>query len=185
MLTLIISITQTSFFRNWVKDYLVDTVNESFAEKQSTLTIGSLEGNFFSEIIVKDAVLKVKQDEMIKFDRLKVNFNIFGLLDKNIQVTEAVLNNPSVNFTRIPGSKGDSVWNFAHLFSSEDTTKDTSEVDWKISVHRLRIENLNFVMLGKKPQDIPVSAIRILPEASLTTENLKIDGSNNRNKGRV
>lgn len=175
-LTLIVSVTQTSFFRSWLKDYLVDTVNESFAEKQSSLTIGSLEGNFFSEIIISNAVLKVKQDEMVKFDRLKVNFNIFGLLNKNIQVTEAVLSSPSVNFTRILGNKGDSVWNFAHLFSSEDTAKDTSEFDWKISVHRLRIENLNLVMLGSKELDIPVSAINILPSSSLTTDNLKITG---------
>jgi TamB, inner membrane protein subunit of TAM complex len=175
-LTLVVSITQTSYFRGWLKDYIVETLNESFQEKQSSLSIGSLEGNFFSEIIVSDAILKVKQDEMVRFERLKVNFNIFGLLDKNVQVTEAVLNNPSVNLTRIIGSKGDSVWNFAHLFSSEDTAKDTSEFDWKISVHRLRIENLNFVMLGTKPQDIPVSAINILPEESFTTENLKING---------
>ena len=173
-MTLIVSITQTGLFRNWLKGYIEDTVNESFRSKNSTLSIGELGGNFFSEIIIKNALLKVKQDDMISVEKVKVNFNIFELLNKNIQVTEAVLSSPNVNFVRVLDSKGDSVWNFAYLFASEDTTKDTAEFDWKINVQRLRIENLNFVMLGAKPQDLPVSAININPSPSLTTENLKI-----------
>ena len=173
-LVLVISLTQTSLFRNWLKDYLTDTVNESFSEKQSVLSIGELEGNFFSEIIVKDVLLKVKQDEMIKAETVKLNYDIFGLINKKIHITEAVLTNPSVNFTRLLNNKGDSVWNFAYLFSSEDTTRDTSEFDWKIDVKRLRIENLNFVMLASKPEDIPVSLINIAPAGSMTTDNLKI-----------
>ena len=60
------------------------------------------------------------------------------------------------------------------MFSSEkkDTTK--SEFDWKINVERLRIENLNLVMLGVKPQDLPVSALKIAPSKSLDLNNLKI-----------
>lgn len=62
-------------------------------------------------------------------------------MDKTVEVTDAVLNNPTVNFVRIPGDKGDSLFNFAYLFSSEDTTKDSSEFDWKIDVKRLRVES--------------------------------------------
>ena len=177
-LTLIVSVTQTSVFRSWLKDYLVDMINEDFNTKESQLTIGAIEGNFFSEIIVKDAVVKVQNDEMIKLEKVKINYGIFGLLDKNVELTEAVIVNPTVNFVRIKNNKDDSVWNFAYLFSSEDTTKDTSEFEWKINVRRLRIENLNFVMLGAKPQELPVSAFNILPEESITTENLKISSLN-------
>ncbi|MCI0449172.1 MAG: translocation/assembly module TamB [Chlorobi bacterium] len=109
---------------------------------------------------------------------MKINYGIFGLLDKNVELTDAVIVNPAINFVRIKNNKGDSVWNFAYLFSSEDTTKDTSEFEWKINVKRLRIENLNFVMLGAKPQELPVSAFSILPEESITTENLKISSFN-------
>lgn len=172
--TLLVSVTQTSYFRDFVKDYIVDMLNEDFTKKQSSLKIGGLEGNFFSEIIVTDLLLTVKQDEMIKLDRVKLNFDIFGLLNKTVEVTEAVVNNPTVNFVRIPGDKGDSLFNFAYLFSSEDTTKDTSEFDWKINVKRLRMENLNFIMLGAKPQDLPIKDLKIPNAPSFTTDNLKI-----------
>lgn len=174
LVTLLVSITQTAVFRDILKGYLVDKLNEDFNKKGTSLTIGEIEGNFFSEIIVKDAMLKVRQDEMIKLDRFKVNFNIFKLLDKTIEITEATVTNPSVNFTRIFNDKGDSVWNFAYLFSTEDTTQDSSEFEWKIDIQHLRIENLNFVMLAVKPQDIPITALNILPSKSLTTDNLKI-----------
>lgn len=173
-LTLLVSITQTSFFRGFVKDYLVDMLNENFANKHSIITIGELEGNFFSEIIVNDVLLTVKQDEMIKVDRVKLNFDIFGLMNKTVEVTEAVINNPAINFVRIPGDNGDSLFNFAYLFSSEDTTKDTSGFDWKINVKRLRVENLNFTMLGVKPKDIPIKDIIIQNSTNFNTDNLKI-----------
>ena len=71
-LTLLVSVTQTSFFRDFVKGYLVDMINEDFAKKQSSLKIGGLEGNFFSEIIITDVLLTVKQDEMIKLDKVSL-----------------------------------------------------------------------------------------------------------------
>ncbi len=173
-ITLLVSVTQTSVFRSFVKDYAVDLANENFSKKHSTLSVGEIEGNFFSEIIVKDVLITVKNDQMLKADRVKLNFNIFTLMDKTVEVTDAVLNNPTVNFVRIPGDKGDSLFNFAYLFSSEDTTKDSSEFDWKIDVKRLRVENLNFRMLGVKKQDLPITQLPVDPAVSFTTYNLKI-----------
>lgn len=174
-LTLLVSVTQTSFFRDFVKGYLVDMINEDFAEKQSSLKIGGLEGNFFSEIIITDVLLTVKQDEMIKLDKVKLNYDIFGLMNKTVEVTEAVINNPTVNFVKIPGNSGDSLFNFVYLFSSEDTTKDTSDFEWKINVKRLRFENLNFTMLGSKPEDLPVKDLKVINAPNFTTENLRIN----------
>ena len=166
-IALLVSATQTRVFRNWLSGYIADKINESFSEKDSHLSIGSLEGNFFSEIILTDARLRVKNDDMLEFERLKVHFDIFQLLEKKIILKEVILLNPSVNFVKVKDAKGDSVWNFAYLFSSEkkDTTK--SEFEWKINVVRLRIENLNLVMLGVKPQDLPVSALKISHGLSL------------------
>lgn len=172
--TLLVSITQTSFFRNFVKDYLTGILNDNFTLKQSSINIGELEGNFFSEIIVKDVVLNVKNDEMLRADRVKLNFDIFALLNSTIEIKEAVLNNPTVNFVRIQGDKGDSLFNFVYLFQSSDTTADSSEFDWKINVQRLRIENLNFTMLDSKPQDMPVKELLIPTSQHFNTGNLKI-----------
>ena len=173
-LVLLVSFTQTRLFKNWLTGYITDKINESFEKKDSHLSFGSLEGNFFSEIILTDAVLKVKNDEMIKSERLKVKFDIFQLLNKKINLSEVILQNSSVNFVKIKDAKGDSVWNFVHLFSSEKEDTEKTEFDWKINIERLRVENLNFVMIGNKLQDVPISGIKVLPSKILDINNLNI-----------
>jgi hypothetical protein len=75
--------------------------------------------------------------------------------------------------------KGDSAWNIAYLFESEEEKiEELSEFNWKINVRRLKVENLNLVMLGAKPHDIPVQALQIVDEKSLNSENLKISSFN-------
>jgi len=173
-LTLIVSLTQTSFFRGWVKDYIVDMVNEQYAQKMSVVSIGEIDGNFFSEVVIKDASVKVKNAEMVRFDFVKVKYNIFGLLDKHIDLTEVIMENPNANFFRIIDDKGDSVWNVIYMFeTAKDTLDEAAEFDWKIDVKRLRINNLNYVMYGALPFDASVLN-NIKPEKNITTENLKI-----------
>ena len=108
-IALLVSATQTRIFRNWLSGYITDKINESFSEKDSHLSFGSLEGNFFSEIILTDAKLKVKNDDMLEFERLKVHFDIFQLLEKKITLKEVILLNPTVNFVKVKDAKGDSV----------------------------------------------------------------------------
>ncbi len=171
---LLISVTQTSMFRSWLKGYIVDKVNDNFSSKMSTVSIGEIEGNFFSEIIIKDASVKIKNDEMIRFDWVHVKYDIFGLLDKHVNVTELTLENPQANFFRIRNDKGDSVWNVIYLFeTTKDSLDEATEFNWKIDVQRLRINNLNYIMYGALPYDATVLG-NIHPEKSITSENLKI-----------
>ena len=178
-LILLVSVTQTSGFKSWLKDFALDKFNEQFGNKGASLSIGTLEGNFFSEIIISNALLKFKNDEVITFSRVKVTYNIFKLLNNEVEVSDLTLINPSVNFVKIITPKGDTAWNIAYIFESEEKKEEEpSEFNWKINVQRLKIENLNLVMLGSKPNDVPVQALQILTEENLNTENLKISSFN-------
>lgn len=171
---LLVSATQTSVFRNILKDYIVDTFNDKFSSKMTVLSVGEIEGNFFSEVIIKNASLKVKNNEMVKFDFVKVNYSIFGLLDKHVNVSELTLENPTANFFRIVNDKGDSVWNIVYAFeTAKDSVDEAAEFNWKIDVQKLRINNLNYVMYGALPYDAAVLS-NLKPEKSITSENLKI-----------
>lgn len=178
LITLLTSITQTGFFKHWLKGYIEDTYNEKFISKQSSISIGEIEGNFFSEIIIKNAFIKVHDHDMVKLDLVKVKYNIFGLLDKNVEVYEVILDNPSANFFRVLSDKGDTVWNAVYLFeTAKDSVDEAAEFEWSIKVDRLRINNLNYVMYGALPYDAAVLN-NIKPEKNITTENLKISSFN-------
>jgi hypothetical protein len=178
LIILLVSVSQTSLFRNFLKSYIVNTLNEEFLKKQSSLSVGELDGNLFSEVILKDAVLKVKDDNMFKFDIIRINYDIFGLINKSINAELIEINNPSINFLRVLDNKGDSVYNFVYLFSSEDTAKTEEEFDWSINIKRLRIDNLNFLMLSNKPQNLPVNELNIGKSNNFNTDNLKITNFN-------
>jgi len=175
---LLVSVTQTSVFKNWLKDFASDKFNEQFGNKGASLTIGTIEGNFFSELVINNALLKIKNDEAISFSKVKITFNIFKLLNNEIEVSDLTLTNPSVNFVKIVSAKGDSVWNIAYIFESDEKKEELSEFNWKINVQRLKIENLNLVMIGSKPADIPVQALQILIEKNFKIDNLKLSSFN-------
>ena len=177
-ITLVISATQTVFFRDWVRYYLVGKINDNFSSKFTTISIGEIEGNFFSEIIVRNASLKLKNDEMVRFDIVKIKYNIFGLLDKHVELSEVTLENPQANFFRVINDRGDSVWNLAYVFeTAKDSLDEATEFAWKIDVKRLRINNLNYIMYGALPYDATVLN-NIHAEENITTENLKIGSFN-------
>jgi hypothetical protein len=161
-----------------LKDYIVEKLNEQYAVKMSAISIGEIDGNFFSELVIKDASVKVKNDEMVRFDFVKVKYNIFGLFDKHIDVTEVTMENPTANFFRIIDDKGDSVWNVIYMFeTAKDSVDEATEFNWRIDVKRLRINNFNYVMYGALPYDASVLN-KIHPEENITTENLRIGSLN-------
>lgn len=179
LLIALASLTQTALFKNFLKDYVVNQLNENFQEKNSFLTVGSLEGNLFSEIIIKDAKLKVQNDDMIKLKSIHIKYDVFTLIDKKVNIQDVEIFEPEINFVKVLDAKKDSVWNFIYLFSKEEKEEvEEKEFDWKIKVDHLRISNLNFVMLGSKPFNVPVSVLKIDSVTSLNTEYLKVSSLN-------
>lgn len=179
LLVAIIILLQTTFFKNLILDIALDKVNEAFAEKDSRFFAESLEGNIFKGIRLKNAGVIVKQDTMIHFDELDVNYSLTPLLHNYVDAKSVVLINPTINFTKIPTS-ADTLWNIAYLFKSEPKPEDTtkSKFNWKISAQNVEIVNLNFRMLDFKPQPVPIRQIAMLTMDSLNLNHLDVKNLN-------
>ncbi len=153
---------QTSLFNNWALGYIVNKLNESWKEKQSTLYVESLEGNIFKGLRLNNASITVRQDTLVKFSSLDIRYNIFKLINKEIKIKNVVLQDPQVNMVKLKTKNDSLMWNFAYLFSSEvkkpeDTTK--SELKWDITVDNFQINNGNFRILDSNLNDIPLRSI--------------------------
>lgn len=179
LIAALIILLQTTFFKSWVLHIAVDKINESFVEKDSRFYAETLEGNLITGIKIKNAGVIVKQDTMICFDELDVDYRLLPLLDQNVDARNVVLINPTVNFTKIP-TNVDTLWNIAFLFKSapkpEDTTK--KEFKWKINAQNVEIRNLNFRMLDFKPQPVPIRQISMLTMDSLNLNHLDVRNFN-------
>lgn len=179
IVVMLLFLTQTSFFRNWLKDYVLNRFNEEFADKETVLSVESLYGNLFSEIVIKNASLKVQKDRMIGFDELKLRYDIFALFDKRVFIKEAMLLSPKVNFVKIRTPSGDSLWNYQYVFATDEKKEEeVSEFNWKIIAERVMIEDLNFRMLASRQHDIPVTELIQKDEDFLIADNFSINGFN-------
>ncbi|MCX7877594.1 MAG: hypothetical protein N2510_03015 [Ignavibacteria bacterium] len=179
LIVLLLFSTQTTFFKNWLKGYITEKFNLEFIDREAVLSVETLEGNFFSEIIIKNASLKVQKDRMLGFDELRVRYDIFSLFDKRIVVKELLIVKPEINFVRVKTASGDSLWNYEYVFKTEkEEDEEVSEFEWKIIAERVLIENLNFRMLAYKKYDIPVTDILQQTEEFLNSDNLAVNSLN-------
>lgn len=177
---------QTDFFNRLAVDFALEKINKDLEEKQSRVIVESLEGNILSGIELKNAAVIVKEDTLLKFNSLKLDYNILRLLSKEIIVDEVILDQPRINITKITGRNDSLVWNFEHLLEPKEKDEDTttSEFDWGITASKVQIKNGRLRILENKPEGVSINDV-IMPKLdtfgvrSLDVTELNMDLSGN------
>ncbi len=181
ILFLLFLFIQTDTFNNWALGYITGKLNDSWKEKQSTIFAESLEGNIFKGIRLNNVSITVRQDTLVKFSYLDVKYNVFKLLDKQISISDVILESPQINMVKLKGKNDSLMWNFVYLLSSEeekeeDTTK--SEFDWDILADNFRINNGNFRVLDSNLNNVPLRTIKMKKMQQFDAGNLDIKNFN-------
>lgn len=132
--------SQTTYFKDWLRDSLVETLNEQINGK---LSIGEIDGTIFTSLIVRNATLSdTNSDTVISAELIEVRTSPLKLLFKNIYARHIELQNVYVKLIE----EKDGKLNIAKIFPSteepEDTTK--SEFPFTISISSLNLVNINF-----------------------------------------
>lgn len=92
---LALAFTQTPVFKNLLRDQVTAIVNE---ELNATVRIGSIEGNFFTRIVLKDGELRSGADSsvMVAFEELELAYDVLALLNDRVVVEAIRLKRPYV-----------------------------------------------------------------------------------------
>jgi len=133
-------VTQTSAFKNWLKDQIVETVNQEINGK---ISIGKISGTIFTSLELDNVVLTTANDDTVaSFSSLLVKTSPLKLLFKDIYVRKVELKNFDLNLLE----ESDGELNLLKIFPPSDEPDDTtsSEFPFTISVAELDIINLNF-----------------------------------------
>lgn len=140
---------QTDTFNNIALNFGKDKLNESWAGKNSSIQVESLQGNILKGLVINKGTIITEKDTLLKFSYITLKYDIWGLLNKEIRLDYLVLNSPTINLTKVKDSDS-LVWNFTKLFSSSTEPNDTSTstFDWGISVKKFKIENGTFKTSG-------------------------------------
>ena len=125
--------TQTAWFRNWLRGYIVEQAGRTL---NGQLSIGRLGGNFFGGVELENVVLAVDGREAVSIAKLGVSYNAFQLLTRGITIDQLRLERPIVHLWRA----GDS-WELARLVKKEEREADRSGPGRPIAIDRIGIVN--------------------------------------------
>ena len=89
--------TQTAWFRNWLRGYIVKQAGRSL---NGQLSIGRLGGNLFGGVELESVVLAVDGREAVSIAKLGVSYNAFQLLTRGITIDQLRLERPIVHLWR-------------------------------------------------------------------------------------
>ncbi|MBN1542269.1 translocation/assembly module TamB domain-containing protein [candidate division KSB1 bacterium] len=139
--------TQTAVFRKLLKEQLTTQLNPFL---QADLSIGRLNGNLFTRVVLEDLTLVQEGDTLLNVPRLRVAFRPLSLLHRQVVVRVLDIDDIQLFLVQRP----DSTWNWQNIVVSADSPADAdtaqSPSPWRIDLNRA---NLNRARIQLQPLD--------------------------------
>jgi len=154
--------TQTGLFRSLAKDKALGIINEFL---NATLSVESLEGNFYSSLELKNGKLAFGDTSVVEFESLKLSYDAFAVFRDQVQVNEVRLVRPKIYV------KADSsgVLNLARVAKPSEGPKVPKPIDSNATM--LAGFNMRLDKLAIDDGFVDVS----MPAAKVQITNLNID----------
>lgn len=118
VIVLALGIIQTREF----KEKLVSIIKEKAPEYiNGNLTVGRIEGDFFTRLALKDVLLLNASDTILYIPQMEASYNLLPLFHRRLVIENFKISNPSVKLSQI----NDSVWNVQQLMKPSKPAVDT------------------------------------------------------------
>ena len=111
-----IIVSQTAWFKNWLRGYIVREANRYL---NGTLSIERLGGNLFFGVELENIGVSMDGSQVVAVKDLGLNYNVFELLTRGMSVDEIRLDHPVVYLRR----EGD-VWELSRLVKKQQQEAD-------------------------------------------------------------
>jgi hypothetical protein len=137
--------SQTSTFRNYLKNLIVEKVNLS---TPGELKIGELDGTLFTSILLKNTVFTLGKDTILNSEYISVKTSPLHLLFKTIYFRDIGIKNASINLTEDENGE----LNISKLFKSS-SPPDTTPFPFAIKAENLQLTGVNFSLMKEGIHD--------------------------------
>ncbi len=140
LLMIFFGISQTSFFKNWLRDTVVEMVNDEINGK---LSIEEIDGTIFTSLLIKNVTLtSLEKDTVIQAGNIELRTSPLKILFKNIYVRKFELKDAKIKLV----TESDGELNLLKIFPPSDEPEDTttSEFPFTIEVADFALTNVDF-----------------------------------------
>jgi len=126
-----IIVSQTAWFKNWLRGYIVREANKYL---NGTLSIERLGGNLFFGVEMGNIGVSLNGSQVVAVKDLGLKYNVFELISKGLSVDNIRLDHPVVYLRR----EGDT-WELSRLVKHEQTEADRSGPGRPIAIDSIQI----------------------------------------------
>ena len=126
-----IIVSQTAWFKNWLRGYIVREANQYL---NGTLSIQRLGGSLFFGVEMENIGLSMDGSQVVAVKDLGLKYNVFELITKGLSVDDIRLDHPVIYLRR----DGDS-WQLSRLVKQQQTEADRSGPGKPIAIDDIEI----------------------------------------------
>ena len=135
--------SQTSSFRNWLKEFVIEQVESSTNGK---LTIKELDGTVLTSLILSQTVYTLEEDTLFSAEKIELKVSPLRIFLKTFYFRKLDIENAKISILKDENGE----LNISRITkpSKEEEIKDTvtksEPFNWKIDIANLTLKNVNF-----------------------------------------
>ncbi len=128
-----IVVSQTAWFRNWLRGFVVQQANQYL---NGTLSIGSLGGNLFFGLELSEVGLEAGGERVVSIRNAGIDYSAIQLISGNLVIDHVRLDQPSVLLERTADG-----WNLASLIKRQEREQERTGPGRAITVGEIGISD--------------------------------------------
>jgi len=139
MISLLLGLTQTVFFRDWLKNRIVAQGNRCL---NGQLSIAGLEGNLFTNLQVNGLLITARQDTVLYVPKVRVDLSPSRLFHLELLIDSITIDGPYGKLIQA----SDSSWNFADLMRTDTLPPEDTVTEAETDTSAFRILLNEFIL---------------------------------------
>src|SRR5919201_7073009 len=133
-----IIVSQTAWFKNWLRAYIVREANLYL---NGTLSIERLGGNLFFGVELENIGVSMDGSEVVAVKDLGLDYNVFELISRGMSVNELRINKPVLYLRR----EGDA-WSITRLIKKQEQESNREGPQFPIALDNIGITDATVVV---------------------------------------
>jgi hypothetical protein len=135
-----IIVSQTAWFKNWLRGYIVAEANKYL---NGQLSIQRLGGNLFFGVELENIGMSIDGSQVVAVEDLGLKYNVFEMITRGLSVDEIALNKPVLYLRR----DGDA-WSITRLVKKQQQEADRQGPQYSIAIDDIGVSDATVVIDG-------------------------------------